>query len=48
VFEIGTSLREARLRRQIDFPEAEYGTKIRSRYLRALEDERFELLPSHT
>ncbi len=48
VFEIGTSLREARLRRQIDFPEAEYGTKIRSRYLRALEEERFELLPSHT
>jgi len=48
VFEIGTSLREARLRRQIDFAEAEYGTKIRSKYLRALEDERFELLPSHT
>ena len=48
MFEIGTSLREARLRRQIDFAEAEYGTKIRSKYLRALEDERFELLPSHT
>jgi hypothetical protein len=48
VFEIGTSLREARLRRQIEFAEAEYGTKIRSKYLRALEDERFELLPSHT
>ena len=48
MFEIGTSLREARLRRQIDFPEAEHGTKIRGKYLRALEDERFELLPSHT
>ena len=48
MFEIGTSLREARLRRQIEFAEAEYGTKIRSKYLRALEDERFELLPSHT
>jgi cytoskeleton protein RodZ len=48
VFEIGTSLREARLRRQIDFAEAEHGTKIRGKYLRALEDERFELLPSHT
>jgi cytoskeletal protein RodZ len=48
VFEIGTSLREARLRRHIDFPEAEHGTKIRGKYLRALEDERFELLPSHT
>jgi cytoskeleton protein RodZ len=48
VFEIGTSLREARLRRQIEFAEAEHGTKIRGKYLRALEDERFELLPSHT
>ena len=48
MFEIGTSLREARLRRHIDFPDAEHGTKIRGKYLRALEDERFELLPSHT
>jgi cytoskeletal protein RodZ len=48
VFEIGTSLREARLRKQIDIPEAEQGTKIRSKYLRALEDEQFELLPSPT
>jgi cytoskeleton protein RodZ len=48
VFEIGNSLREARLRRHIEFAEAEHGTKIRGKYLRALEDERFELLPSHT
>ena len=48
MFEIGTSLREARLRRHIDFADAEHGTKIRGKYLRALEDERFELLPSHT
>jgi hypothetical protein len=48
VFEIGTSLREARLRRQIDIPEAEQGTKIRGKYLRALEDEQFELLPAQT
>jgi hypothetical protein len=48
VFEIGNSLREARLRRHIEFVEAEHGTKIRGKYLRALEDERFELLPSHT
>ena len=48
MFEIGNSLREARLRRDMDFPEAEHGTKIRGKYLRALEDERFELLPSHT
>jgi hypothetical protein len=48
VFEIGTSLREARLRRHVEFADAEHGTKIRGKYLRALEDERFELLPSHT
>jgi cytoskeletal protein RodZ len=48
VFEIGNSLREARLRQSLDFPEAEHGTKIRAKYLRALEEERFEVLPSHT
>jgi cytoskeleton protein RodZ len=48
VFEIGNSLREARLRQQMEFPELEHATKIRAKYLRALEDERFELLPSHT
>ena len=48
VFEIGNSLREARLRQQLDFPELEHSTKIRAKYLRALEDERFEVLPSHT
>lgn len=48
MFEIGTSLREARLRRELDFPALEAITKVRGKYLRALEDERFELLPSHT
>ena len=48
MFEIGNSLREARLRRQLELADAEHGTKIRGKYLRALEDERFELLPSHT
>lgn len=48
MFEIGNSLREARLRRHVEFTDAEHGTKIRGKYLRALEDERFELLPSHT
>ena len=48
MFEIGTSLRDARLRKQIEIPEAEQGTKIRSKYLHALEDEQFELLPSTT
>jgi cytoskeleton protein RodZ len=48
VFEIGTSLREARLRQSLDFPEIEQGTKIRSKYLRALEDEQFDVLPAQT
>jgi cytoskeletal protein RodZ len=48
VFEIGNSLREARVRRGIDFAQAELATKIRGKYLRALEDEQFELLPAQT
>jgi cytoskeleton protein RodZ len=48
VFEIGNSLREARLRQALDFPEIEQGTKIRAKYLRALEDEQFEVLPAQT
>jgi cytoskeleton protein RodZ len=48
VFEIGNSLREARLRQQLDFPEIEQATKIRAKYLRALEDEQFEVLPAQT
>src|SRR4029453_10196272 len=42
------SLREARLRLELDFPELEERTKIRPKYLRALEDERFDLLPAPT
>jgi cytoskeleton protein RodZ len=48
VFEIGSSLREARVRKGLDFPQIEAATKIRGKYLRALEDEQFELLPSET
>jgi hypothetical protein len=48
MFEIGSSLREARLRQGLDFPEIEQSTKIRGKYLRALEDEQFELLPAQT
>jgi hypothetical protein len=48
VFEIGNSLREARLRQHLDFPELEQATKIRSKYLRALEDEEFDALPAET
>jgi hypothetical protein len=48
VFEIGSSLKEARERQGLDFAEAERVTKIRGKYLRALEEERFELLPAET
>ena len=48
MFDIGSSLREARLRQDLDFPELEERTKIRPKYLRALEDERFDLLPAPT
>jgi hypothetical protein len=48
MFEIGNSLREARLRRGVDFAQAEQVTKVRGKYLRALEDEQFEVLPSQT
>lgn len=48
MFEIGNSLREARLRQHLEFPEIEQATKIRGKYLRALEDEQFEVLPAQT
>jgi cytoskeleton protein RodZ len=48
MFEIGNSLREARLRQGLDPAEIEQATKIRSRYLKALEDEQFEILPAQT
>ena len=48
MFEIGSSLREARTRQGLDVNELELRTKVRGKYLRALEEERFELLPGHT
>jgi cytoskeleton protein RodZ len=48
MFEIGSSLREARLRQGLDYPELEQATKIRAKYLRALEDEEFDVLPAQT
>jgi Helix-turn-helix domain/RodZ C-terminal domain len=48
VFEIGNSLREARLRQSLELTEVELATKIRGKYLRALEDEQFDLLPAQT
>ena len=48
MFEIGNSLREARLRQGLEFPEIEQATKIRGKYLRALEEESFDVLPAQT
>lgn len=48
MFEIGNSLREARLRQGLEFPRIEAETKIRGKYLRALEEEQFEVLPGET
>jgi cytoskeletal protein RodZ len=48
VFEIGNSLREARMRQGLEFPRIETETKIRGKYLRALEEEQFEVLPGDT
>jgi cytoskeleton protein RodZ len=48
VFQIGTSLREARLRQGLDLLDAETATKIRSKYLQALEEEQFDVLPAPT
>src|SRR5215218_3280388 len=46
--EIGDQLRETRMRRRIDITEVEAATKIRAKYLRALENEEWDLLPGPT
>jgi cytoskeleton protein RodZ len=46
--EIGATLREARMRARIDVSEIEAQTKIRAKYLRALENEEWSLLPGPT
>jgi cytoskeleton protein RodZ len=48
MFEIGSALREARERKGLSFPQVEEGTKIRARYIRALEEEAFGILPGAT
>jgi len=45
VFEIGNSLREARERQGLGYPEIELATKIRAKYIRALEEEDFTAIP---
>lgn len=45
---IGETLREARVRQRIDVAQVETATKIRAKYLRALENEEFDRLPGST
>jgi cytoskeleton protein RodZ len=45
VFEIGQSLRQARERQELELSHIEAATRIGSRYLQALEQERFDRLP---
>jgi cytoskeleton protein RodZ len=48
MFEIGDTLREARVRRDMSIKDAEDALKIRSKYLQALEEEDFEVIPGPT
>jgi cytoskeleton protein RodZ len=45
VFEIGSTLREARVRRKLTLQQVEEDTKIRVKYLQAMENEDFDLMP---
>jgi len=45
---IGATLREAREQAHLDIMDFESRTKIRAKYLRALEDEEWSLLPGYT
>ncbi len=45
MFDIGASLREARTRRGLSLDDVKAGLRIRERYVTALEEERWELLP---
>src|SRR5688500_3577241 len=46
--DIGATLQEARMRARIDISEVESATKIRAKYLRAIENEEWEMLPGPT
>src|ERR671932_171860 len=45
---IGERLREARMRQGLDLGEGGVATKIRAKYLRALENDEFAMLPGST
>ena len=46
MFEIGNSLREARARLGLGVAQVELATKIRGKYIRAIEEEQFDALPA--
>ena len=46
--EIGSTLRETRIRKKIDITTVEDATKIRAKYLRAIENEEWSVLPGPT
>ena len=48
VFEIGPTLREARVRRKLTLTQVSDDTRIRIKYLQAMEDEDFEVMPGIT
>jgi len=48
MFAIGDALREARVRKGLTLKDVEDGTKIRSKYIQALEEDDFEVIPGPT
>lgn len=46
--DIGEVLRETRMRKRVDMSQVEAATKIRAKYLRALENEEWDMLPGPT
>ena len=48
MFELGSSLRDARERKRLTFADLEQATKVRAKYLRYLEDDDFAALPGPT
>ncbi len=48
MFEIGSTLREARVRRKLTLQQVEEDTKIRVKYVQAMENEDFDVIPSPT
>ena len=45
MFDLGSSLRDARERKRLTFADMEQATKVRTKYLRALEEDDFATLP---